>query len=195
MQNIKLSSAQIWLIHSLELLAVGAIFTASYTVYGAFQAGNFNLPTIGVSLGSAVVALLSKGFSGILSNATTVQALVDAVNDVKVLVSGQAAAPTPAIAPVAVHVYPASSGTPAPVAQVEPVRVPAVEAQPLTTSWHESPAPAPMQAFPQPNVPAASWTVPAQPQASQFVPPPQPFDVSRFNASQIMPTVHPNEQR
>ncbi len=71
------TTSQLFLIHSLEVLGAGAVFTAVVTVYSAFQAGNFSLSSIGVTLISVVTAFLSKGLSGLLTNASTLQAIED----------------------------------------------------------------------------------------------------------------------
>ncbi|SRR5579875_405002 len=79
----KLTPAQIWLVHSLEVLAMGSVFTVVATLYSAFQTGNFNLSQAGVAGAGVLGAFLSKGFSGLLTNAQTVQAGEDTLSEVR----------------------------------------------------------------------------------------------------------------
>ncbi len=79
----KLTPAQIWLVHSLEVLAMGSVFTVVATLYQAFQTGNFNLSQAGVAVAGVLGAFLSKGFSGLLTNAQTIQAGEDTLNEIK----------------------------------------------------------------------------------------------------------------
>ena len=74
---MKQTTAIIWLEHSLEVLVLGAVITAVYPVYQAFQAGNFTLASAGVSVGSALLAFILNGLKGIISNANFMQAMSD----------------------------------------------------------------------------------------------------------------------
>jgi hypothetical protein len=80
---MKSSTSQIWLMHSLEVLAVGSIFTGVVTAYSAAQTGGFTLQTGGVLIGSVVVAFLSNGLKGMASNVNTAQALTDSLSELQ----------------------------------------------------------------------------------------------------------------
>ncbi len=61
---MRLTNAQIWFIHALEVLAGGGILTAVLTIYGAFHAGNFDLASASVAAGGALAAFLAHGYKG-----------------------------------------------------------------------------------------------------------------------------------
>lgn len=160
----KLTPAQIWLVHSLEVLAMGSVFTVVATLYQAFQSGNFNLSQAGVAGAGVLGAFLSKGFSGLLTNAQTVQAGEDTLNEIRgglsQVVAGhqtlismigaflQQGAPTP----VQVHV----SAPPAPTARVQFAAPPSAPAM-VTPASQPAQPPAqpvvPVQTVPQATIP------------------------------------------
>jgi predicted histidine transporter YuiF (NhaC family) len=79
--QIKLTTSQLWLIHSLEVLAAGGLLTAVLTIYTAFHAGNVDLTAVGVAAGGAIVAVLANGYKGIVNNTQTAQAIADSISE------------------------------------------------------------------------------------------------------------------
>lgn len=129
---MKLTSAQLWLIHSLEALALGAIVTAVAILFPHAQDGTLTWQVLLAGLVSAVVAVASKSGASILSNAQTAQALQDTVTQ-----AVQQATPTP----VVIH----NNIPAAPQPAALPVQLPATAAttqanvqqfqQPAPKSW------------------------------------------------------------
>lgn len=78
---MKQTTATTWLIHSLEMLALGAVITDVTTIYQAFQAGHFSFASASVAVGSTTAAILFNGLKGIMSNANFAQAIADLRND------------------------------------------------------------------------------------------------------------------
>lgn len=99
----KQSTAILWLIHSLEVLALGAAVTCVVTLYQAFAGGHFDLATAGVTIASALGAFLLNGIKGILGNANFAQAIADlkaeAVQQQPVVIHNHIPAPAPAPTP------------------------------------------------------------------------------------------------
>ena len=113
--NVKQSASVIWLIHSLEVLVVGAVFTVVITVYQAFQAGNFDLSKVGVTVGGLLIAFLGNGLKGIVYNASFAQGIEDLFNE---LFHRQQPAQPPVVINNHPPVAPAAPAQPAPVVQL-----------------------------------------------------------------------------
>src|SRR5579875_3214732 len=86
----RLTPAQLWFVHTLELLAIGAVFVAVQTLYQAIQHGALDYAQLATTVAGAVVAFLSKGFAATMSNAQAGQAGQDTLNEVKASVNALA---------------------------------------------------------------------------------------------------------
>lgn len=126
--NVKQPTSVLWLIHSLEVLVMGAVFTFVITIYQAFQGGNFNLGSAGVTAASLLVAFLGNGLKGIINNANFAQAIHDLYDEL----FHQQQAQTP---PVVINNHPPAVSLPqasAPVqSQVQQVPFPASNTFPM----------------------------------------------------------------
>jgi hypothetical protein len=92
----KLTSAQTWLVHSLETIATGAIVAGGIAAEQAIASGNYSYTYIAPLVGAAVLAVLSKGWSTtIQNNANLGQAIFDGVAEVKGLIIQQPSAIAP----------------------------------------------------------------------------------------------------
>lgn len=144
----KFTTSQVWLIHSLEVTASGAVVAAVIALYTAIQTGN--LTSAGVAVAAAAGAVLSKGVSGLMSNPQTVQAAQDTAGDLKQAVQAmigshnallnmfnaflqqQQSAPVVAAAPVPVAPQPVQPVQQAPITATVP---PALSLPTSIPSW------------------------------------------------------------
>ena len=72
-----LTSAQHWLIHTLEALAIAAIVTGFVTIVPVIESGHTTVSSILILLAVTVLAVFFKGLSGALSNQQSAQAFDD----------------------------------------------------------------------------------------------------------------------
>lgn len=95
---IKLTTAQLWLAHTLFVISIAAAVAAGVTVYGAFASGNHDWTVIGGLALAAAVAVVSKGWADkIQGNANLLPAIMDYAQDIRDIV---AASPTVMPVPV-----------------------------------------------------------------------------------------------
>jgi hypothetical protein len=131
---IKLTTPQLWLVHTLETVALGAVVTGAITAYGAISTGNYDWKVVGGLVLAAVLAVLTKGWStSIQGNANLAPAIKDSLGDILAIVSRpQPAAIAPQGPPVVVNVtHPAIVDPPAPQAAVRSLNAYPVPARPI----------------------------------------------------------------
>lgn len=166
---MKLSNAQLWLLHTLETLFFGAVVTGGISVYQATTSGTYNLQTLASIFVPAALAVLSKGWSGSISNnANLGTALLDSVNEVKSLVQKT---------PVTVHV-----NNPTPALPTRPAPQPIVLPQSSETNTTVTATPNLSQPM-QWNFPGIQ-NVPAPSQNPQEMPAVRASNVSQMPTQQ-----------
>jgi hypothetical protein len=85
---LKLTAAQMWLIHTLETLFFGAVVVGGTTAYQDISKGNYSVSALAGIVIPAVIAVLSKGSSSVMSNALTGQAAGDTLGEIRGMLSG-----------------------------------------------------------------------------------------------------------
>jgi hypothetical protein len=184
---IKLTTPQLWLVHTLETVALGAVVTGAITAYGAVSTGNYDWKVVGGLVLAAVLAVLTKGWStSIQGNANLAPAIHDYLGNILAIVSRpQPAAIAPQGPPVVVNVtHPAIVEPPAPQAAVRSLNAFPVPARPT------GPAPIQMLATPQPVADIAALNTAQVP-----VPPSLPDMPQRnWNNSGLIQAVQPAGQ-
>ena len=187
------TTSQTWLVHSLEVLAVGGVFTGVVTAFTAAQAGGVTLQSGSVLVGSAVVAFLSNGLKGMANNTNTVQTVTEGIDSLQQShqnLIGQ-------FSSLLFHLHAAQSP-----ALSQPVQSPSLplpldaqstqqnqQIQPglqFTTSIPQAPPPF----IPMPNT-TTTFIQPPQPSSSYV--PPQPLPLTR-DWTGMVPTVPPPPQ-
>jgi hypothetical protein len=91
----KQSASVVWLVHSLEVLVLGAVFSLCLSLYQSFNAGTLTLQSAGVAAGSLLFAVIGNGLKGIIGNANFAQA----ISDLRAELAQQQAA----VSPVVIH--------------------------------------------------------------------------------------------
>lgn len=209
---MKPTTAQLWLIHSLEALGTTSVLTIVLAVYNAISAGNFNLPMLLVAIAGLLGTVLSTGLKAILLNRQALQAATDTLTEVKnglatfgashhllsqtilAFLGQQVAANTPVAVPVPVQPpFPA-----APLPQVQPAPMPdwmqglspVPSAPPASTLGSAASQPFPVQPQPVPQATPYYGQISQSPFPSQAQPAaPSPGSTSDYTLSGPWATV------
>jgi hypothetical protein len=134
----KSTTAQLWLIHTLETLFFGAVVAGGIATYTAFSTGHYTITALLSIFLSALVAVVSKGSSAVINNANALQAAQDTITQGETLLAAVTQGHQSAsnklnlllVQPPLVQIIPAPvqaappivAPQPAPVAQPQPVQ-------------------------------------------------------------------------